>query len=137
MPKSFYNTIRLDGEDLKKANARAATQEQFVRALFLANPEKKFSPSEVMKIASGKYQKNCPITSWRRTLTNLTYEDFGKFLVKTEEQREGIYGKPESKWALNKVTSTDQELQEFLDKWLGGELDDQEPKSKYKQVELF
>lgn len=93
--KPFYNTIGLAGEDLKKAVADATDQDKAVLLIY-ENTNKPFSPSEILRLIE-KTGKKPPITSIRRSITNLTKQ--GK-LVKMDEMREGIYGKPEHKWRI-------------------------------------
>lgn len=94
----FFNTISLYGEDLAKAKSDTAKQEEIIELMFKANKEAKFSPSDIWKVFTQDFQKNAPITSIRRSITNLT--DEGK-LVKLPEQKMGIYGKSEYLWQYN------------------------------------
>ena len=59
----------------------------------------KLTPSEVYLIYNVDYKPNTPITSIRRAMNTLTKR--GK-LVKTDEMKEGEYGKPEHCWRLAK-----------------------------------
>jgi len=95
MSKSFYNTINLSGEQLLKSNARALAQENLVEEIFKANPNRHISPSQLQKIVASKYDRHCPLTSWRRAITNLTKRGV---LTKTDEQVSGIYGEGEHCW---------------------------------------
>jgi hypothetical protein len=100
--KPYYNTISLSGEKLEKNIARALAQEELVKQIFQANPNKPLSPSMIMKLVSKKYDRHSPITSWRRAITNLT--DMG-LLVKTDQKVEGLFGEPEHCWQLNAALS--------------------------------
>lgn len=93
---NFYNTIDLKGQELRKANAKALTQEELIHKVFKSNPKESFTPAEIHK-AIGEI--SCPLTSVRRAISNLTKD--GK-LIQTEEQRQGIYGKKNYCWKLNK-----------------------------------
>lgn len=93
--KNFYNTIGLKGQELRKANVKALTQEELIYKVFSSNPKESFTPAEIHK-AIGEI--TCPLTSVRRAITNLTKK--GK-LTQTENQRQGIYGKPNNCWTLN------------------------------------
>lgn len=104
MDKSFYNTISLKGDALKEARANAAFQETVITAIFKDNPGIRLSPSMVLDIFTNHLQKNVPMTSIRRGITNLTKGDKEKgiegILRKTEETRIGLYGLPEHLWEL-------------------------------------
>jgi hypothetical protein len=130
----FHNTISLDGEQLQRANARALSQQDLVKEIFLANPDKMFSPSQIHEIFSKKYDLNPPITSIRRSLTNLTN---GKkndgILVKTNEMIAGQFGLPEHKWALRKSVD---ETAIWFNEYLEGKYDPPEPKTLI-QTALF
>lgn len=87
----FYNTTNEQGKQLDIFVQKASKQEDEI--LVLMQRYKKLSPSDV-----SKYFKNYPLTSIRRALTNLTKK--GK-LIKTDEKKIGIYGKPEYFWSVN------------------------------------
>lgn len=89
----YYNTTNEEGAELKSYSEKAETQKEAV--LFLFQKFKHGTPSEVWKF----YGSNlCPLTSIRRAITDLTKE--GK-LIRTEEKKPGIYGRPESIYKLN------------------------------------
>ena len=89
---SFYNTIEETGEALKQSFKKARTQEEAIYALFLST-EEPLSPSMVLNQTG----LNCPITSIRRAITNLTLD--GK-IEKTNDFVMGSYGKHEHLWSL-------------------------------------
>ena len=91
---TFFNTIDENPDELAKSQAQALTQEQRIMKCF-NQYEKPLSPSMVLSI----YGLNCPITSIRRAMTNLS--DNGK-LEKTKEFVMGNYGKKEHLWTLPK-----------------------------------
>lgn len=91
----YYNTTHLSGQELKRAIEQAKKQEDAVMLLF-ENTGREYSPSQVMKLMV-KAGWDCPITSWRRAITNLTKS--GR-LRQTSEQVIGMYGRPEFKWSL-------------------------------------
>lgn len=97
MSKPFYNTINLEGEDLTKEVARVKKQEELILAIFKANPNVKFSPTQMLSVFSGKYHLHPPITSIRRGFSNLTDEGL---LTKTEDKIPGSYHLPEHQWVL-------------------------------------
>lgn len=98
MSKPFYNTINLEGEKLQYEVANALKQEQLIQAIYEANPYKEISPSRVLHIFHGKYNKFVPVTSVRRAITNLT--DKG-ILDKTDNMVTGDFAKPEHTWKLS------------------------------------
>jgi hypothetical protein len=100
---TFYNTINEPPHLLRESIANAKKQEEMVLALFKAHPLLDFTPPEVMHIMSGM-GKNCPLTSWRRAITNL---EAGGDLEK-RGQRAGIYGKMNNAWKLKKLQANKQ-----------------------------
>lgn len=93
MIQTFYNTIQLSGNELREAVASAKDQDRAVLLIF-ENTNRSFSPSEILRLIE-KTGKKPPITSIRRSITNLTKE--GK-LIKLEEYTQGLYNKREHKW---------------------------------------
>lgn len=89
---SYYNTTNEKGDELKESHNKASTQEQVIYGYFQTFGQP-LSPSMVLT----KLNLNCPITSVRRAMTNLT-ED--KKIIKTDEKVEGLYGKKEHLWRL-------------------------------------
>jgi hypothetical protein len=136
MSKVFYNTVNLSGEKLERANARALSQENLIKEIFMANPDKKISPSQMLQIFSKKYDLHPPIVSIRRAMTNLTYSQKGMVLRKTEEQAMGSYGVPEYLWELNKLSS-DEELQAFWDEHQKETWEDLNNKPGFVQGQMF
>jgi hypothetical protein len=124
MSKSFFNTINLEGPALEKATARAATQEALVAAIFRNNPTRKFSPSQLQKLISAKYGRTAPITSWRRSLTNLT--DRGTLTkCPKSDQVPGPFGLPENVWVYNEAGDT-KALEGFMEDLQEGRLEGKE-----------
>jgi len=95
---TFFNTIDENPDELAKSQAQALTQEQRIMSCF-NQYETPLSPSMVLSISG----LNCPITSIRRAMTNLS--DNGK-LEKTNEFVMGNYGKKEHLWCLPKKPET-------------------------------
>lgn len=104
MDKSFYNTINLNGDALKAANENAVFQERVIEAIFRDNPGFELSPSMVHDIFLTQLQKNIPITSIRRGITNLTKgkprDGIEGILEKTEVMKMGLYQYNEHCWVL-------------------------------------
>ena len=90
---SYYNTTRQKGEQLKVAWKKTRSQDNKVMDYF--NTHGRATPSEVW-LHFNKYENNVPITSIRRSITNLTGDNM---LSKTEDKREGVYGRPEYVWS--------------------------------------
>ena len=91
---TFYNTINENPSELARSQSKAKTQEQKIINCF-KQYERPLSPSMVLSISG----LNCPITSIRRAMTNLS--DDGK-LEKTKDFVMGNYGKKEHLWCLPK-----------------------------------
>lgn len=89
---TFYNTIDETSEQLVKSKKQTARQEDRIYSLFVAC-NRPLSPSMVLN----QLALNCPITSIRRAMTNLT--NSGK-IIKTDQQVKGLYGKAEHLWML-------------------------------------
>ena len=89
---TFYQTIDQTGSALKESNKKVKRQEDLIYSLFVKR-NRPLSPSMVLS-ESGM---NCPITSIRRAMTDLT--NSGR-IVKTDRQVKGIYGKAEHLWEL-------------------------------------
>ena len=89
----YYNTNQESGADLKASNKKTKTQEEKVLIIFKGMP--KLTASEAWKIYN--VDGRTPLTSIRRAITDLCRLEK---LVKTEETKEGIYGKKEHlyKW---------------------------------------
>ena len=89
---TFYQTIDQVGSALKESNKKVKRQEDLIYSLFV-KCNQPLSPSMVLS-QSGL---NCPITSIRRAITDLT--NSGR-IVKTDRQVKGMYGKAEHLWEL-------------------------------------
>ena len=89
----YYNTTRQKGEQLKVAWKKTETQDNIVMEYF--NIHGRATPSEVW-LHFVKHVNRVPITSIRRSITNLTSFNM---LSKTEKRKEGIYGRPEYVWS--------------------------------------
>ena len=89
---TFYNTINENPSELARSQTKAKTQEQKIINCF-KQYERPLSPSMVLSISG----LNCPITSIRRAMTDLTIQ--GK-LIKHDQMEMGGYGKMEHTWKL-------------------------------------
>lgn len=98
--ESFYNTINLSGKELELQNASAKGQEDLILAIFEANPKMELSPIQILSIFKERFDRNPPITSIRRAMSNLT--DKKKVLLKTTTLVSGQYHLPNHCWILRK-----------------------------------
>jgi len=91
---TYYNTTKLQGNDLELAEKKALTQEQ--KVLFVFQKQKKpLSASQVQNLIDPIGFS--PITSYRRAITNLMKLGY---LQKTEKKIIGKYGRPEYQYKL-------------------------------------
>ena len=95
----FYNTTNETNPDLQEYRQKAMKQDDIVMRIFMnASYRWHFTPSEIEATNEWVTLANsAPITSIRRSLTNLTD---AKKLVKTKTYRLGLYGRPEHVWTL-------------------------------------
>lgn len=92
MPTSHHNTTHESGDCLAGMERQASTQEIAILTFFRANNHRDgWTPSEVFR----RIDLNCPLTSIRRAMSNLTRA--GQ-LVRTGIKRPGMYGRPEYAW---------------------------------------
>lgn len=76
METTYHNTIPIEGEELKKAQEKALTQQEQVLQIFKRYPDRWFTPYEIQAITGS--DRSLPgirymlITSIRRSITNLT-----------------------------------------------------------------
>jgi plasmid rolling circle replication initiator protein Rep len=92
---NYYNTTNEKGDNLKENTIKAISQDNVILKYFKDNKGVKLSPSMVLNRTNLK----CPITSIRRSMSNLTSEGY---LIKTDEKVTGIYGRPEYLWKYYK-----------------------------------
>ena len=89
---TYYNTTRQEGKQLEVSWDKTKSQDDKVMEYFRAHG--KATPSEVW-IHFNENENNVPITSIRRSITNLTSSNL---LSKTDNKKEGVYGRPEYIW---------------------------------------
>lgn len=90
----YYNTNKLEGEQLARAWMDAGTQQEAIFQLFKSRGRKGLSPSDVWELTGMQW----PLTSVRRAMTDLTRDCK---LLKTDRRKSGYYGKPEHIWMLH------------------------------------
>ena len=94
---TYYNTNNENGSELLKSIQKGLTQEHIIIDIF-KNPlirdkngnHQGYSASQIHKIFGND---NVPLTSIRRAMSNLCYEE--NFLKITDKMVMGIYGKKE------------------------------------------
>ena len=90
----YHNSLNHEGETLRQYQQKAMTQDEKVLDYFTNAPfGAYFTPSKVHHCLL----TSSPLTSVRRSMNTLTKQ--GK-LIKTDEQRMGPYGRPETVWRL-------------------------------------
>jgi len=94
----YYNTTDLTGQDLLNAYYRAGCQTRRIASYFQIR-NALFTPFEILDLYSKDYAR-CPITSIRRSITDLTKIGY---LEKTNHKRNGDYGQPNYCWKLKTV----------------------------------
>ena len=94
----YYNTTNESGNQLQAFTDKAGAQDKLVLALFKQHGT--LSPSKVYEflIKAKQITPATPITSIRRSITNLTRDGY---LLKTEDKVKGTYGRSEKVWKLN------------------------------------
>ena len=89
----FYNTIEETGGQLFLFQKMTRVQDNAVMDFFLNNPRSACTPSFIHL----HVLQDCPITSLRRTLTDLTQAGY---LQKLKKKTMGPWGKNEHYWRL-------------------------------------
>jgi hypothetical protein len=95
---SYYNTTGESAQLLLNYRATADNQDAQVLKAF-ARLKRPLGASEIYEFLRGSFEipMETPITSIRRSITNLTGE---MKLRKTEEKGKGRYGRSECKWQI-------------------------------------
>lgn len=101
---TYHQTTYVTPTQLQSFREKAATQDDLVLAFFENRAHCTWTPSEVQE----NVLPDAPITSVRRSITNLTKA--GK-LYKTAATRMGLYGRPEHAW---KYCSSDPDQPELF-----------------------
>jgi len=102
---TYFNTTRLEKKELKEATSKALSQDEQVLAYFHkydnlgATPERVLRHFKIMEKLSEKKWHNTPITSVRRSFSNL--QKIG-LIRKTDMMITGDYGRPVHVWKLAK-----------------------------------
>ena len=99
----YYNTNNETGLTLSTSWIKSAQQDELILRLFMDNTNETFTPDEILHLCE-VCEKNWPINSIRRAISTLTNQ--GK-LAKTNELREGKYGKKTHTWRFVTQVRTD------------------------------
>ena len=99
----YYNTNNETGIDLRESWTSNAKQDELILRIFMIAPNDSFTPDEIEE-ACQRCNKNWPITSIRRAISTLTKHGN---LTKTNELREGKYGKKTHAWKFFTQVRTD------------------------------
>ncbi len=95
MNDSFYNTVNLAAQELKKAEQDALSQEQRILRFFIMRG--KGSSTSPSGVRTDLFDNSIPVTSVRRAMTNLTSRGD---LLKSDAMIKGPYGMPEHLWTV-------------------------------------
>jgi hypothetical protein len=90
----FHQRNAMPAEDVAKGKRSATKQAIVILALFREHPASKLTPFEV----HDRTGLDCPITSIRRAMTNLTKD--GWLTKNVDQQRMGKYGMRNCTWSL-------------------------------------
>ena len=93
----YYNTNNESGDTLKSSKTKTLNQENLVLHVFKTNPKINLSPDDVQGVLVDDFQAAFPITSIRRSITNLTNSNK---LKKTNKMKQGVWGKKTHTWIL-------------------------------------
>lgn len=94
-PPIYFNTNNLTGSELTEAVRKATKQNDRVMLIYKAK-NRPMSPSQVLDVYNAWFPR-CPLTSIRRSITNLTIHGF---LTHTGTLRPGPFGAKEGVWEL-------------------------------------
>lgn len=88
---SYHDSVPANTQELDDYEKKASTQDAVVLQVFRKNPFRAFTPFEVHAIAG----LNCPLTSIRRSITNLTKKGL---LIKVKPRQKERYGRENRMW---------------------------------------
>lgn len=93
----YYNTTNETGDTLDNSRKKTSNQNVLVLNVFKIHEDDHLSPDEVTRYIAVNFNKQYPVTSIRRAITDLTTE--GK-LEKTDKKKMGNWGKQVHTWKL-------------------------------------
>lgn len=94
---AYHNTLPIHGKALETAEAKAQSLEVMILKYFSDHSSQGFTPPEVQLV----FGQQWPLTSVRRSITNLTTKGF---LITTGERRPGLFGSDNNVWIYSPVT---------------------------------
>ena len=97
MSKEYYNTLNESSEDVKVSKIKAKKQKDQILSIY-KHTLRPMTPAEIWE-GYGYKNKNVPLTSIRRAITNLETEGL---LKKPNIQKPGVYGKMNHCWIYEK-----------------------------------
>ncbi len=106
MTQVYYNTTGLNGSLLQEAITAAHTQDEIILKIF-KQTGREWSPGQIYQYLTVTLRRPALLTSCRRSITNLC--GAGE-LIKTGNQVQGIYGRPENTWIVKPAAGTQQKL---------------------------
>ena len=95
----YFNTTDVSPRQLELFTEKAKNQTQRILKIFIAFPDKKISASDILH---NGVLDGAPITSIRRSLNTLKK----KLEIVVVDQKEGLYGRPETTYKLSTDTIT-------------------------------
>tara|TARA_Y100000310_G_C20324661_1_gene642383 strand:- start:264 stop:593 length:330 start_codon:yes stop_codon:yes gene_type:complete len=103
MSREYYNTINESRSENKVSTNKAKKQKDEIFAIF-RHTLRPMTPAEIWE-SFGYKNKNTPLTSIRRAITNLESEGL---LEKTDIQKPGVYGKLNYCWIYKQPIINDE-----------------------------
>ncbi|AXH74771.1 MAG: hypothetical protein [Bacteriophage sp.] len=91
----YFNTTQINERQLELFTDKAKNQNNLILKTFRAFPDKEISASDIL---INSVVGEAPITSIRRSLNTLKK----KLEIVEVGQKEGLYGRPETTYSLNK-----------------------------------
>lgn len=95
---TYFNTTHALGKELSEYREKAKCQEETILRFMLRHHRTNWTASDIWRECFRQQLRPVPLTSVRRAITNL-YNAGDIF--KTQDQKEGIYGRPEYFWKIS------------------------------------
>ena len=92
---AYFNTTHVRGQQLADYEAKTDSQEIMILQFFKANKGSEWTPEDIHQHHGGFH--STPLTSIRRAFSNLQRDGF---IEKTDNQVEGMYGRPVYTWRV-------------------------------------
>ena len=91
----YHDTTNISEELLARYEGKAAKQDEIVLSILKSNWPASLSPTQVHALYKAMGHPDCPITSIRRAMSNLTNANL---IHKTSVTVDGPYGRAEHTW---------------------------------------